>query len=102
MSNQAYACRLSYAMSPPFGSDHSTRKYVTQKFVEASSPELAIRIALAQMSVLSLEYGVTVEVVPIDWSAATRGSGKYTHPPMPDYGVFDKRAKLVVTVGESV
>jgi hypothetical protein len=91
-----FACRLSWSMPPVFREEKDAREYVEMKLVEADSEDAAIAHVRSRCSVLALEYGVTIEVVPVSMLDATRVLAKYDGDAMYENHLPTK-AKLVTT-----
>ena len=70
-------------------------KHVDTRFVEAETAEDAIREVTKKMSVLSLDYGIRIDVVPLDWEGVVTAFAKYDGEPMKDHSATS--AKLVIT-----
>lgn len=78
-----YAFRTSHVSRPLFSSSEP-RKYVETGIVEAESIEAARDHIISRSSVLSLDDGLTLEVVPVSFTTAQTYYAQYDGPAMDD------------------
>jgi hypothetical protein len=89
-----FAFRKRYTGAGPFGNDG--KEIVEMGVVEAETPSEARAKIISRCSVLSLDYGVTLEIAPLGFDNCYRFLAKYDGPPMDDYN-RPTSAKLQVT-----
>lgn len=93
-ASRFFAVRKTWKGAGPFSQDDD-KEHVEIVVAEAPDAEAAIQWACSRSSVLSLEYGVTLEAVEIYWSRASRRFAKYDGEPLNDNHTATG-AKLVI------